>query len=79
MESKEVEYVKKYNKDYYNKHKIERSQQGKTKIQCTDCNSAIRKENLRKHTSTNKHKNKVISNQNINNALQLIHIKQINI
>ena len=55
MISKELEYVKKYNKDYYTKNKVQISQKGKTKIQCIECNCVIRKENIHKHRLTKKH------------------------
>jgi hypothetical protein len=63
MKSKESEYVKKYNTEYYSKNKAKILEKGKEKIRCALCDCNIRKENRNKHEATKKHKQNEIIDQ----------------
>ena len=71
MRSKEIEYVKKYNAEYYNKSKKDRLEKSKEKILCAICDCNIRKENIHKHNATNKHKHNATNKHkhNVSGAL----------
>ena len=73
MKSKESEYVKKYNVEYYNRNKATILQKGKEKLKCSSCDCNIRKENIHKHNATSKHK----QNEKINKMEQDIKHKEV--
>jgi len=64
---KTKEYVKNYNKDYYNKNKTDLLQKASVKVSCPHCSLEVQKQHLTKHKKTQRciflTKNKVKDNE----------------
>ena len=56
MKSKEKEYIKNYNKDYYQKTREARLEDNQQIVFCDFCNCNITKGKMNLHKKTNKHK-----------------------